>query len=226
MIKNKRYIIGNWKSNKNQHEVSYWMNHFARLSHSNNLPLNRIEAIICPSFVHLPQVKQLIKKLKIPIKLGAQDVSPFDNGPFTGEVSALQLKEFVDYVIIGHSERRSNFHERDDLLTKKVDSACKYKLIPIYCISDEDTFIPRKVKFVAYEPVWAIGSGKSDTPENVDRVALKNQKENFKTIYGGSVTPENIRDFFLKSHICGVLPGKASLDPVKFWEMIINAASI
>lgn len=224
-----KYIIGNWKSNKDSREVTIWFETFAKLYKKNKTgKLNNLKVIICPSFVQLVQAKQLVISHNLPIKLGAQDVSPFANGPYTGEVSATQLKELVEYVVIGHSERRNNFQENGGLLVQKVVMAIKERLKPIFCIQGPKTTIPPGVSIAAYEPVWAIGSGTAETPENAAKIArqVKQNKLANLVVYGGSVTPENVCGFLAGSSIDGILAGGVSLDPVKFWQIIVNAASL
>lgn len=226
---NKKYIIGNWKSNKNIAETQNWFKIFHMLySQNQTISLENVEIVICVPFTLLPLAKKLCDEYMLPLKLGAQNVSPFGNGAYTGEVSASQISEFAQYVIIGHSERRNNFHEDDKLLTEKIKRANEAKLTPIYCVQDENTFIPDGVVIVAYEPVWAIGTGKTDTPDNANRVVqLIKQKWNSDIlIYGGSVTPDNVNSFISTEYIDGVLPGGASLDANKFWGMITNATTI
>lgn len=229
MNSKRKYVIGNWKSNKNIVETENWFKTFKeQFSQNKNILWENLEVVICPPFVLLPRVAKLRDDYQLPIKIGAQDISPFSNGAYTGEISGSMIAEFASYVIIGHSERRNNFGESDKLLSEKVKRAKEAKLISIYCIQNETTSIPDGVDVVAYEPIWAIGTGKTDTPENADKVARAvKQKWNGKTlIYGGSVTPDNIKSFITTEHIDGVLPGGASLDPSKFWEMIVNAATL
>ncbi len=224
-----KYVIGNWKSNKNITEVETWFQTMASLYFQNKgLNLQSVEAVVCVPDVYISLAKKLQDEFNLPLKLGAQDISAYGNGAYTGEVSGDQLKELVEYVIIGHSERRNYFKEEDILLTEKTKRAQEAKLKSIYCVQDENTHIADGVDIVAYEPVWAIGTGKTDTPENADSVAQK-IKQNWNgniLIYGGSVTPDNIKSFVTTKYIDGVLPGGASLDPNKFWQMILNAASV
>lgn len=225
----KKYIIGNWKSNKNITETEIWFKTFQSLFFQNKkIDLEKVEMVVCVPYVFLPMAKKLRDEYKLPLELGAQDVSPFVNGAFTGEVSASQIAEFASYVIVGHSERRNNFGETDKLLSEKVKRGREAKLTPIYCIQDENTAIPEGVTVVAYEPVWAIGTGKTDTPDNANRVAqaVKQKWGGDVLLYGGSVTPDNIKSFITTEYIDGVLPGGASLDPDKFWQMILNATAI
>ena len=223
----KKYIIGNWKSNKTPVEVEEWFIQSKNLyEREKNSITEDIQIILCPSFVHLSQAYELSRKYNLPIRLGAQDISPFGIGAYTGEIAASQIADFVEYVIIGHSERRTFFGENETILTQKTKQALQAKLIPIYCIQDENTSIPPGISVVAYEPVFAIGTGKTETPTRANEVAQKvRQKIKVDTfIYGGSVTPDNIHSFLTLGYVDGVLPGGASLTPALFWEMIRNAS--
>lgn len=185
------------------------------------------EIIICPPFTLFSTLKKMIDDKKLPFKIGAQDISPYEAGSYTGEVNGRQIKEFGDYVIIGHSERRTNFGESDELIFKKAEQALKSGLNPIYCIQDENTNIPSGIKLAAYEPPHAIGTGNPETPENAHRVAgiVKNKYPGLEdVIYGGSVNSENIQSYIQKDTISGVLVGGASLDPVKFAALVKEAS--
>ena len=226
MDSKKKYIIGNWKSNKTSSEVESWFKTIKGFyEKDNSIKLDNLEIVVCPPFIHIPAAKKLLDTLALPIKLGAQNVSPFGFGAYTGEVSAIQLSEYVQYVIIGHSERRFSFAENDEILAKKVDQARAAKLQTIFCVPDEKTAVPRSVEIVAYEPVWAIGTGKTENPQHASEIA-KSIKTTYKidnVIYGGSVKADNIKSFLTTQDIDGVLPGAASLDPSTFWEMIKSA---
>lgn len=214
------FIVANWKSNKTAKEAEDWLN---ELKNANVDVVNK-ETIICPPFIPLYKLNSVIKELNLPIKLGAQDISPFDEGAYTGEVNGKQIKEFTDYVIIGHSERRQNFKETDEMLIKKVQMAQKYLLTPIFCIQDQDTFVPEGVKIVAYEPVAAIGTGNPDTPENAEKVAKAVKEKGVQfVLYGGSVNTQNVSSFTSMESIGGVLVGNASLDAKEFAKIIQNA---
>src|SRR3972149_11743203 len=113
----KKYLIGNWKSNKDLDDViSFFRTISVLLQKSKGNLTSIVETVICPSYIHLQTCLELIKDLNLPVKLGAQDISPFDEGAYTGEVNGRQLKEYVSYCIIGHSERRKHFQETDSLL--------------------------------------------------------------------------------------------------------------
>src|SRR5258706_13951720 len=157
------FIIGNWKSNKTIPEAIEWLR-FMKEHKSDLEQLENKNVIICASYTLLYTLHSFIKEYALPIKIGAQDISTFNAGAYTGEVNGAQIKEFAEYVIIGHSERRNYFHEDDEWLAKKVVMAKKCDLKIIYCVPDDKTVIPEDVSVVAYEPVFAIGSGTPDTP--------------------------------------------------------------
>lgn len=209
------WIIANWKSNKTIAEALDWV---AQIG--SKLPKrDELKVVVCPTFSALSEVKKAITVGNFPLTLGAQDLSPFGAGAYTGEESAQLLNQLVGLAILGHSERRKNFNETDEMVAKKVNQAKEFNITPLVCVQAADTVVPEGCKLVAYEPVWAIGTGNPDTPENANEVAKKlKQKygEDLEVIYGGSVTSENVKEFLVQEHISGVLPGKASLDPQEF----------
>ena len=218
---NELFIVFNLKSYKTQDEARQWLEDLKNIDKS---IVEQKQIIACPSFTLLGQFKTFFEENNLNIKLGAQDVSPFDEGPYTGEVNAKQVKEFADFVLIGHSERRNNFNETDELLAKKVNLSLQYGLHPIYLVQDKDTVIPSGVELIAYEPIFAIGSQNPDTPENADEVArLIKQTGSYQVLYGGSVTSQNVKNFTAKPNINGVLVGGASLDAEEFIKIIKNA---
>ncbi len=220
----KKIIAANWKSNKTIEEAKQWLNQFSVKRSAFSVQQENLKIIICPSYIHLPLFQEYIAAQKLPIELGAQDVSAFDSGAYTGQVSAVMLAGLVDWVIIGHSERRKYFGETDEILFQKVELSKKAGLKIIFCVPDDVTSIPPNVDIVAYEPIWAIGSGKTDTPENAAEViaAIKQKFSVAQVLYGGSVKPENIRVFLNKNEIDGVLVGGASLDASAFLSLITN----
>lgn len=219
------FIAGNWKSNKTVSEASEWLRNF-KLQTVNLKLETQIHVILCVPSTLLYPLKQEVASLQLPIELGAQDISPFGEGAYTGEVNAKQIKEVADWVIIGHSERRKYFGETDEVLGQKVVRAKTVGLRVIYCVPDAETIVPQGVDVVAYEPVWAIGTGKSDSPQNANHVVTTIKKKSMvKTvIYGGSVTAENVQTFVAQAAIDGVLPGGASLDASKFAALIQSAS--
>src|SRR5680860_44387 len=205
-------IVANWKSNKTLEEVKEWVEKYTEESSQNDKQI-----IICSSFTLLSDLKNLISHKNLKIEIGAQDLSAFDSGQYTGEVNAAQIKDFANYVIIGHSERRKNFNETNQILEQKVTMARNYDLEPIFCIQGNDTYIPSGVEIVTYEPFFAIGTGNPDTPENAEEIGGMIKKKGFRSfLYGGSVNSENVKNFTSMPSIDGVLIGKASLDPLEF----------
>lgn len=212
-------IIANWKSYKTEKEAKLWLTIFKE---HRELLLSKTVMLLAP-YTCLSSLKKEIDALGLPIVLGAQDISPFSEGAYTGEINALQIREFASYVLIGHSERRRLLLESDELISKKVAMAKKEGLEVLLCVQDIETPIPEGVTMVAYEPVSAIGTGHPDTPENAASVITKiKQKGISYGIYGGSVTAENVRSF--TEHVSdGVLVGSASLDPRNFLAIINHA---
>lgn len=215
-------IAGNWKSNKTTADALRWLQDFK--DHIGTIPTYST-VILCVPFTLLYTVKEKITEYSLPLVLGAQNVSPFPDGAQTGEESARMVRDLAEWVIIGHSERRKNFGETDGILVKKVEQAKSAGLKIIYCVPDDAALIPNSVDVVAYEPVWAIGTGKSDTPENANTVIanIKAKSQGIRVIYGGSVTAANIASFVRQPSIDGVLPGGASLDSITFAALITNA---
>ena len=219
----KTIIVANLKSYKNENEAKTWLEGFKKITEL-NLDLTQKEIIICPSFTQLFSFFSFFSTNNISVKLGGQNVSPFDEGAYTGEVNAKQIKDFAEYVLVGHLERRQNFNESEEMLNKKVSVAIQYGLSPIFLIQNQDDLIPQGVQVIAYEPVAAIGSGIADTPENADAVAaIIKTKNNAQALYGGSVTSENVKSFTAKTNIDGVIVGGASLEAEEFIKIIQNA---
>ena len=150
-------IVANLKSYQNENEAKNWLETFGKIKEL-NLDLTQKEIIICPSFTQLFSFFSYFSSNNIKVMLGAQNVSPFDEGAYTGEVNAKQIKDFVQYVLIGHSERRQNFNETEDMLIKKVDMTLKYGLNPIFLVQNQEDVIPQGVQIVAYDPSFAIGT--------------------------------------------------------------------
>lgn len=209
------WIIANWKSNKNIAEVLDWVSKVGP-----EIPKNEnLKVVVCPTFSCLSEIKKTIQVGNFPMLVGAQDLSPFGIGAYTGEEPAELLKGLVDLAIVGHSERRKNFGETDEMVAQKTKQALEQGITPLVCVQGADTPVPDGCKLVAYEPVWAIGTGNPDTPENANQVAgtLKEKYgQDLEVLYGGSVTSENVESFLAVSNISGLLIGKASLDATEF----------
>lgn len=220
----KIWIIANWKSNLSLSESLDWINKVGpQLNNREDL-----QVVVCSRFSALAELKQEIQTANYPIVLGSQDLSPFGIGSFTGEEPAELLKELVTMSIIGHCERREKFGETDEMIAEKVKQAQVSGIEPILCIQNSETPIPEGVKIVAYEPIFAIGTGIPDTPENADSVAkqVKSNNPELNILYGGSVGSENCQAFIDQENISGLLIGKASLNSEEFLKIIQNCAKI
>lgn len=217
-----KWIVANWKSNKIISEALAWIDEVGpKLPRRENL-----KVAVCPVFTAVEEVKKAVLVGNYPILVGAQDLSPFEDGPYTGEESARILSELVDLVILGHSERRQNFGETDEMVAEKVAQAKKFNIIPLVCVQNENIPVPEGVTLVAYEPVFAIGTGSPDTPADAARVAEILQgksQDNLSVLYGGSVTSENAKPFLQQENLAGLLIGGASLDPAEFLKIVAVA---
>ncbi len=229
----KLFLVANWKSNKTLSEAHIWMQDFLSQGFASYMhvvakhePTDK-RIVICPPFTLLSSMHDLVESspLSLPIKLGAQNVSPFDEGAHTGEEPARILHEFVSYVLIGHSERRKQFHETDELLERKVKAAREHQIEPIFCVQGIETFVPDGVHIVAYEPSSAIGSGHPEEAKSANLVGkfFKEQRDIPYVLYGGSVTADNVHEFTTQAYLDGVLVGSASLDAKEFSKIIQKA---
>ncbi len=219
---NKVFIVANLKSYKNEQEGKAWLEEFTKHKEELDRYGDR-EVIIAPPFTLLPSFASAFSGTKV--MLASQNLSPFDEGAYTGEVNAKQVKDFANYVIIGHSERRNYFKESEEMLYEKTYQAIKYGLTPIFCVQAEQTIVPEGVRIIAYEPTFAIGSGHPDTPESANTVAqsFMEKNKNYCVLYGGSVNETNVRSFLTEGKIKGVLVGSESLNPQQFVQIIQNA---
>ncbi len=220
----KLLIVANLKSYKTEDEAKEWLKVFEKIKDSDE-DLSGKEIVICPSFTLLSLFHSCILDNNLPVKVGAQNVSPFDEGAYTGEVNAKQIKDFTELVLVGHSERRKNFNETDTELIKKVELSLEYGLKPVFLVQGSDNLIPQGIEIIAYEPIFAIGTGTPDTPENANQIAsaIKSKNNTYQILYGGSVTSENVKSFTSMPNINGVLVGGASLDAEEFIKIIQNA---
>ena len=215
-----KYFVANWKSNKKKSEALEFLSQFKEIVSSVDLA-NKI-IIIAPPFTLLDVCKDFVDKNSLPVKLAAQNVSPFPQGAYTGEVNATQLKEFVEYVIVGHSERLKYMHETDYDLENKIREAQQEGLKVIQCIQGDDSVVHKGAELIAYEPPSAIGSGNPDDPTHVQEVFKKVTDENsgVAMLYGGSVKPENIGQFMSVEIMSGFLVGGASLEAHSFLSLL------
>jgi triosephosphate isomerase len=246
-MKNRIIVAGNWKMNKTMAEA------IAFFEAMESLSLNNVEAIIGLPAIFASQIKS-----KFPnslVKLSLQNVSEKNNGAFTGEISASMIQSLdIPYCIVGHSERRSYYHETDELIFQKIKQCLAHQIIPIFCIGEtleeretEKTFevIKKQLElglgdltladaqkiYIAYEPVWAIGTGKTASTEQAQEVHLfifEFLQEKYGVeiasqiplLYGGSCNTSNAEALFSQPNIWGGLIGGASLDSHSFIELV------
>jgi triosephosphate isomerase len=239
-------IAANWKMHKTHLEAIQAVQKLSYLLDEDDA--EKVEVVICPAFTSLRSVQTLMQSDKLPYGLGAQDVYPQDEGAFTGEISPLMLVALqVRYVIVGHSERRQIFGEDDQMVNRKVRAVIKHGMTPIVCVGETleereadgtESKVTQQVRrafadvdaedaktaVIAYEPIWAIGTGRNAEPADAGSVvemiratlAAKYTGEVAQAVrmqYGGSVKPGNIRGFMAHPEIDGALVGGASLDP-------------
>lgn len=213
------WIIANWKSNKTIAEALDWVSKVGP-----NIPKKEnLKVVVCPTFSCLSEVKKAITASNFPLIVGSQDLSPFEIGAYTGEESAALLKDVVGLAILGHSERRQNFEETDEMVSKKTQQALQNSITPLVCVQGEDTPVPQNCNLVAYEPIFAIGSGNPDSLENAEKVAESLKQQNgsdMEILYGGSVDSNNAKGFINMQNINGVLVGNASLDAEEFIKIV------
>jgi triosephosphate isomerase len=249
MTERRPIIAANWKMHKTHLEAIQTVQKLSYLLDADRA--ERVEIVICPAFTALRSVQTLLDSDRLPYGLGAQDVHPEDKGAFTGAVSPPMLAALkVGYVIVGHSERREIFGETDDLVGRKVRAVFAHGMIPILCVGEtldereagrtQDKVVGQ-VKanlagvspedaarlVVAYEPIWAIGTGRNATATDAGEVVRtiretlagtfdRSVADAVRVQYGGSVKPGNIREFMAHPEIDGALVGGASLDPEDF----------
>ncbi len=246
----RKLVIANWKMNGHRSMVDQLLAGLqTRLSELS------VQVVICPPAVYLDQAQALLKGS--PISLGAQNASEHVTGAYTGEISAQMLREFgCDYVLLGHSERRSLYGESDAVVAQKTLAALKERLTPVLCVGESDAerasgkteqVVSRQLSaaieavgveafsdiVVAYEPVWAIGTGNTATPEQAQAVHYHIRQQiaslsekiaaDLTLLYGGSVNADNAAELFAMPDIDGGLIGGASLDEQAF-TAICNAA--
>jgi len=239
----KIFLIGNWKMNPDTLAKAKKL--FDGIEKEfKNFPeiFKKEEIVLCPPFLYLSEIRNLILKSRLKIHLGAQNCFFEEKGAFTGEVSPKMIKSLgVKYVILGHSERRRILKEKDEMVNKKVLAVLKEKLIPILCVGETEkerksgkTFFVLKNQLneglknvtqikniiLAYEPVWAIGTKNPCDPESAKKVLLFLRKflKEIPILYGGSVNSKNAKDY-IKVGFNGLLVGGASLDAKEFTKI-------
>jgi triosephosphate isomerase len=214
----KPLIIGNWKMHKTLSEAVAYVQTVGDALHH----LDGVDIVLCPAYPAVGLLDGLLRGTRV--ALGAQDVAAWDEGSYTGEVSAKMLAGHCHYVIVGHSERRRLLGETQDMISEKIQRAHEAGLQPVVCVSQEaevDALVPLKSSIqtwiIAFEPLEAIGTGKPSDPATVaafNTMVRKKLGRGTRVIYGGSVDAGNVRAYLAVSD--GVLPGKASLDPQGF----------
>jgi triosephosphate isomerase (TIM) len=249
-------VAGNWKMNKDLYETKIFVEKLSKFSQGRDF--GHCEIVIAPSFLFLDRVQSMSDET--PIRLAAQNVNDNEQGAFTGEVSASMLKSVgISYCIIGHSERRAYYHETNELINTKAQILRKHRIMPILCVGEtleqREADLTKSIVVnqlenclkdldldldpslvIAYEPVWAIGTGKTATPEQAQEVhALIRSwlKEHYSEIvadrisilYGGSVKPDNFKELLEQVDIDGGLIGGASLDIDSYIHMIETACT-
>ncbi|HEX2421062.1 MAG TPA: triose-phosphate isomerase [Acidimicrobiia bacterium] len=242
----KNLMVGNWKMNATHLEAIQMVQKLSyRLDPKD---FDRIEVVVCPPFTALRSVQTVIEADRLMLRLGAQHVHWEEQGAFTGEVSVPMLAKLaVSHVICGHSERRQHFGETNETVNRRTRAILRNGLTPIVCVGEtleeresertEEVVVSQldgglaalkadelEKVVIAYEPVWAIGTGRNATPDDAGavcevirtRLGERAQAEGIPILYGGSVNAGNIKALMAKRHIDGALVGGASLDPDGF----------
>lgn len=251
MAKEDTLIVANWKMNLNMHEASLYLHQLAE-----TVKVRRdVEIVLAPTMFTLQSLSLQVNRRQF--KLAAQNLYWRDHGAFTGEVSATQLRGIVDYALIGHSERRHVFGETDKDVRNKVQAAIRNGIRPILCVGETTaertygetldvlhdqlvggltnvTSEELKQVVIAYEPVWAIGTGNNALPQDVAKAIKairghvkhlygKQASEDVQVLYGGSVTADSAADYLAIPDVDGLLVGGASLDDHAFNEIVKKA---
>lgn len=252
----KKFVAGNWKMNPNYPEALELLKYL-----NINVPKDhsKVDILICPPFIYLSEAKNIFTRTDI--YLGAQNASAYTNGAYTGEISSSMLKSLgIDYAIIGHSERRQYFCESEEVLAKKIKLCLQENITPIYCVgetleqrnaNEQFEIVKKQISgalydlsieqikkiIIAYEPVWAIGTGVNATPQQAQemhtfiRNMIMNKyddvvSQNMIILYGGSVKKDNAYELFSMPDIDGGLIGGASLKGEEFVSIIATAMNI
>ena len=245
-------IAGNWKMNTTVSEAIELVNEMRRGLDE----IAHVDKVICPPFISLSTVRELIKGSSI--KLGAQNIYFQEIGAYTGEISPLMLADLCEFVIIGHSERRQYFNETGEIVNKKIQAALRVGLKPILCIGERleeneegrtEEVVTEQLRSalagithlsglnIAYEPVWAIGTGKAATGEQsnetvglirraISELYDKEIAQGVRILYGGSVTAANVAEFIQQPEIDGALVGGASLKAAEFLSIVRQTSEI
>jgi len=246
------FVAGNWKMNTTVTEAEILV--YTMLEELDQIV--GVEKVLCPPFVSLVAINIMLQNSSI--RLGAQNMHFETKGAYTGEISPLMLSELCEYVILGHSERRWYFGENDEMVNKKIKAALVNRIKPILCVGERledneagktEDVISRQIRsglrdtepisnlVVAYEPVWAIGTGKAASGKQaaatigfirntLAKLWNKDIAQDLRIIYGGSVTSDNVAEFISQQEIDGALVGGASLKADEFLSIVNQASAI
>ena len=245
-------IAGNWKMNTTVSEAIELVNKMRRELDK----IDNVDKVICPPFVSLATVRELIKGSSV--KLGAQNIYFEEKGAYTGEISPLMLADLCEFVIIGHSERRQYFNETGEIVNKKIQATLRVELKPILCVGERleeneagktEEIVTEQLRssldgidnltnlIIAYEPIWAIGTGKAATSEqangtigfirrNISELYDEKIARDVRILYGGSVNAANAAEFMSQPEIDGALVGGASLKADQFLSIVRQTSEI
>jgi len=247
----RKLTVGNWKMNRTIDEAVQLATQLTETLGS----VVGVEVAVCPPFTAIKSVHEALEDSHVIV--GAQDVFYEDSGAYTGAVSPLMLEGLCDYVIVGHSERRKHFGDTDETVAKKLGAVLRHGMTPILCVGESleeneagktievlerqltvalGGLTPASELVIAYEPIWAIGTGRAARGEDVNgtlqwmrdlmaRTWDADAAKGTPLLYGGSVTPDNTAEFVSQSAIDGTLVGGASLRPADFCEIVFQTAS-
>ncbi len=246
-------MAGNWKMNLNHLEAIAVVQ---KLVYSiNDKDYDAVDVAVLPPFTDIRSIQTLVDGDRLRLLYGAQDVSPSANGAFTGDISAPMLAKLgCTFVVVGHSERRSVHKEEDGVINKKIKATLAHEMTPIFCVGEDlsvresGTHVSHVIRqmraglanlskpelkkiVIAYEPIWAIGTGKTATPQDAQEVcsAIRNEMEeigsreiaqNTRILYGGSVKSANIAEIMKEADVDGALIGGASIDPEELAKIV------